>query len=163
MTALGILTILLGIVALFAPGITGMSIVAIIGALVLVGGIFRLIWSFRSGSFGKGLIGFALGVLTIIAGIILLSSPVIASAMLTIFLAVYFIVDGVAELFTGFSASPPVSRGWLIIAGIISILLGIMLWAQYPLSGAWALGVLFGIKLIFVGMTMITMGRASKA
>lgn len=160
MTMLGILTIILGFLALLAPSLTGFSIAVLIGVLVLIGGVFRLIWSFRAGSFGKGLLGVALGVLTILAGIILLSNPKLLSGMITILLVIYFIVDGVAELLTGFSAGGAPGRGWLIFGGIVSILLGILLWAQFPFSGVWALGILFGIKLFFVGMIMIAGGRA---
>ncbi|AOS97561.1 acid-resistance membrane protein [Microbulbifer aggregans] len=163
MTLLGVLTIILGVLALLAPSLTGFSIALLIGVLVLIGGVFRLIWAFRAGSFGKGLLGVALGLLTILAGIILLANPVLLSGMLTIFLAVYFIVDGIAELAAGLGAAGAGGRGWLIFGGIVSILLGIMLWAQFPFSGVWALGILFGIKLFFVGMIMIAGGRALKA
>ncbi|SDZ75962.1 HdeD family acid-resistance protein [Microbulbifer marinus] len=160
MTTLGILTIILGVVALMAPSITGLSIAVFIGALVLVGGIFRLIWSFRAGSFGRGLVSIALGVLTVLAGVIMLSNPLLAAGMLTVLLAIYFIVDGIAEVLTGFGSSPESGRGWLILGGMVSILLGVILWAQYPLSGDWALGILFGIKLVFIGLIIVSGARA---
>jgi uncharacterized membrane protein HdeD (DUF308 family) len=50
--------------------------------------------------------------------------------------------------------------GWLIFGGVVSILLGAMIWGQFPLSGMWAIGVLFGIKLLFVGILMVTTGSA---
>ncbi|KUJ79191.1 hypothetical protein AVO43_15595 [Microbulbifer sp. ZGT114] len=153
-------TIILGVCVLLAPSLTGFSIALLIGMLVLVGGVFRLVWALRAGSFGKGALGIALGLLTILAGIILLTNPVLLSGMLTILLAVYFIVDGIAELAAGLGTAGAGGRGWLIFGGIVSILLGIMLWAQFPFSGVWALGILFGIKLFFVGMIMIAGGRA---
>ncbi|WP_237060609.1 HdeD family acid-resistance protein [Microbulbifer sediminum] len=163
MTLLGILTVILGILAILAPSVTGFSIALLIGALVLVGGVFRLVWAFRAGSLGKGLIGVALGALTILAGVILLANPIILSGSLTILLAIYFLVDGVVELVAGFSAGGAGNRGWLIIGGAVSILLGILLWSQFPFSGVWALGILFGIKLFFIGMIMITGGRVLRA
>ncbi|SDK29412.1 HdeD family acid-resistance protein [Microbulbifer yueqingensis] len=163
MTALGVLTIILGILAILAPSFTGLSIAMLIGVLVLVGGIFRLIWSFRAGSLGKGLLNLALGVLTIVAGVILLANPILLSGLLTILLVIYFIADGIAELAVGVSARGAGSRGWLILGGIVSILLGVLLWAQFPFSGVWALGILFGIKLFFIGMIMVVGGRAVRA
>jgi uncharacterized membrane protein HdeD (DUF308 family) len=50
--------------------------------------------------------------------------------------------------------------GLLVLGGIISFLLGLMIWMQYPLSGALAIGVLLGIKLLFVGMTLFTVGSS---
>jgi len=49
-------------------------------------------------------------------------------------------------------------RGWLIFAGLISVLLGILIMYQFPLSGLVAIGILFGIKLFFVGIVMVTNG-----
>ena len=48
--------------------------------------------------------------------------------------------------------------GWLLFAGIVSVLLGVMLWSQFPLSGIWALGILVGIKLIFSGIVIVASG-----
>ena len=53
---------------------------------------------------------------------------------------------------------PAAGSGWLIFGGVISILLGILIWKQYPLSGVWAIGILFGIKLFLVGLIMVTGG-----
>ena len=44
-----------------------------------------------------------------------------------------------------------------------AVLLGGMIWVQWPPSGAWAIGVLVGIKVMFLGATMITLGSAARA
>jgi len=51
---------------------------------------------------------------------------------------------------------------WTMISGIVILVLGIMLWRQFPLSGAWAIGILFGAKLIISGWTFVFMGRSVK-
>jgi len=163
MTVMGVVTIILGILAILAPSLTGFSIAVLLGVLVLVAGVLRLIWAFRAGSVGRGILGFVLGILTILAGIILLTNPVFLSGMLTILLVIYFIADGIAELVAGLRAGAVPGRGWLIFAGIVSILLGILLWSQFPFSGVWALGILVGIKLVLIGMTMISGGTAPRA
>ncbi|WP_193165301.1 HdeD family acid-resistance protein [Microbulbifer hainanensis] len=159
MTALGILTMILGALALLAPGFTGLSLAMVLGVLVLFGGIFRLIWAFRSGSFTKGILGIALGLLTIVAAVILLSNPVLLSGTITILLAIYFIVDGAAELIAGIRAAPETGKMWLTLGGIISIILGVMVWTQFPYSGNWMLGIIFGVKLIFIGLIMASGAR----
>ena len=163
MTTLGILTIALGAVALMAPGFTGLSIAMFVGVLVLIGGIFRLIWAFRAGSIGKGIVGIALGLLTIVAAVILLSHPLLLAGTLTLLLAIYFIVDGIAELVAGIRAVPETGKMWLTLSGIISILLGVVLWMQFPFSGDWALGILFGVKLIFIGIIIVSGARPVRA
>lgn len=159
MTTLGILVMAMGALALVAPGVTGLSIAMVVGVLVLVGGILRLIWAFRAGGLGKGIVGFALGVLTIVAAVILLSHPLLLARTLMLLLAIYFILDGAAELLAGWRAKPETGKTWLILGGVVSVLLGVVLWVQSPYVSDWLLGILFGIKLISVGIIIVSGAR----
>ena len=161
MTAFGILSIIFGILAMLAPGLTGFSIALLLGGLVLVGGVLRMVWAFQAGGLGKGLLGFAIGLLTFVCGILLIANPLFAAGFLTMLLAIYFILDGGSEIAAGFRLRPGSGWGMFIFSGIVSVLLGFMIWAQYPLSGIWAMGVLVGIKLFFIGLLMLTAGSAS--
>jgi uncharacterized membrane protein HdeD (DUF308 family) len=158
LSILGVVAIVAGMFCMLMPGLTGLSIITFVGVLVLITGVVRMIWAFKAGSLGKGLFVFAVGGLTLLAGIALLAHPVFASGVLTIILAIYFFADGISEVANGARLRPEPGSGWLIFAGIVSILLGIMIWRQYPVSGMWAIGVLFGIKLFFVGLIMVTGG-----
>lgn len=162
-TILGIIAIILGILCLLAPGLTGFSVVTLMSVLVLAAGIVRMIWAFQAGSLGKGLLMFAIGGLTLLCGIALVANPLFASGILTILLAVYFILDGITEITVGVRLRPSDGAGWLIFGGIVSVLLGFMIWAQYPLSGPMAMGILLGIKLFFIGLIMITGGAAFRS
>ena len=154
----GIITIILGVLAIAAPLVVGFSIAFLVGLLVLLAGAVRMFWFFQSGSLSKDLPGFILAVLTLICGIIMVLNPVFTSGFLTIILAVYFIVDGALEIMAPFRIPPLSGRGWLLVGVIIYFLLGRMIWQQFPLSGAWAIGILLGIKLLFVGIIMLSMG-----
>lgn len=154
----GIIAILLGLLAMLMPGLTGISVIFFIGVIVLAGGITRIIWAFKAGSPGKGVLIFAIGVLTLLCGIALLVNPLLGSGILTILLAVYFVLDGIFEVIAGVQLRPASGWGWMLTGGIVSILLGVIIWRQFPLSGAWAIGILLGIKLFFVGLIMITSG-----
>ena len=103
-----------------------------------------------------------IGGLTLLCGIALLANPLFASGVLTIVLAVYFVSDGISEIAASLRTYGR-RRGMAVFSGIVSIILGAMIWAQYPLSGAWAIGTLLGIKLFFVGLTMITGGSAVRS
>jgi len=157
---LGILTIVFGILAIMMPYITGQSVLMIIGFLVIAGGIMRMIWAFKAGSLGKGLLVFVIGVLTLLAGFWIVTEPFIAAGALTIVLSFYFFVDGVAELMAAFSLQQ--GKGWLIFDGLVTIVLGVLLFMGFPLSGPFAVGVLLGIKLLFAGATMLALGSAVK-
>jgi uncharacterized membrane protein HdeD (DUF308 family) len=54
MTIFGVIAIILGMLAMLAPGLTGMWVIIMLGVIVLVGGIVRIIWAFQAGSLGKG-------------------------------------------------------------------------------------------------------------
>ena len=82
---------------------------------------------------------------------------------MALILAIYFLVDGIAEIIGAFDAKPAEGWGYMVFDGAISILLGWMIWSQWPLSGAWAVGVLVGIRLIFVGAGMLMFGSLAKA
>jgi uncharacterized membrane protein HdeD (DUF308 family) len=158
----GILTIILGLLAIAAPLVAGVSVAILVGLLVLIGGVARMVWAFQAGSVGKGLLGFAIGALTLVCGVLLVSDPLVASGVLTLLLAVYFLVDGGAEIAAAFHVRPASGWGWLLAGGILSLLLGLMIWQQFPLSGAWAICVLLGFKLLLVGMIMIGVGHREK-
>ena len=160
MTTLGIIAIVLGLLCMIAPGITGLSIALLLGILVMAGGLLRMIWAFKAGGVGKGgILRLLLGVLTFFCGLLLAVNPIFAAGFLTILLSLYLIVDGVLEIAAGTSTR----QGWLTIGGIISILLGIVLWTGFPLSGPWVLGFLLGLKLVFIGIIMLMGGSRARS
>ena len=157
---MGILTIIFGVLAMMMPFVTGQSVLMQIGILVMAGGILRLIWAFKAGSLGKGILVFAIGVLTLLAGFWIITEPFIAAGALTIVLAVYFFADGLLEIIAAFSVAE--GKGWLIFDGVVTVILGVLLFMGFPLSGPLAVGVLLGIKLLLAGITMLTLGSAVK-
>ena len=163
MTVFGVIAIILGIMAMMMPGLIGVSVVYLLGVIVLIAGILRMIWAFQAGGLGKGLLMFAIGLLTLLVGLALLVHPLFASGILTIMLALYFILDGISEIAAGFQRRPSDGWGWMLFGGIVSILLGMMIWGQFPLSGLWAIGILLGIKLFFVGLIMVMTGSAVRS
>jgi uncharacterized membrane protein HdeD (DUF308 family) len=157
---MGWLSIVFGILAIAMPWVAGQSILLMVGALVMAAGVLRMIWAFKAGSLGKGILVFLIGVLTLLAGIAVIAHPVMSSAILTVMLAVYFFVDGFSELMAAFSLKE--GKGWLIFDAVVTILLGIMIFTGFPLAGTVAIGVFLGIKLLFVGVTMLTVRSAVK-
>jgi uncharacterized membrane protein HdeD (DUF308 family) len=163
MKIMGVITIIFGLLAIAMPWVTGQSILLLIGILVMAGGVTRMIWAFKAGSLGRGILVFLIGVLTLLAGIAIIANPVMSSAVLTIVLAIYFFVDGFSELMAAFSLSEgQEGKGWLIFDGIVTLILGIMIYSGFPLAGTVAIGVFLGIKLLFIGITMLTLGTAVK-
>jgi uncharacterized membrane protein HdeD (DUF308 family) len=163
MKIMGVLTIVFGILAISMPWVAGQSILLLVGILVMGGGVTRMIWAFKAGSLGKGILAFLIGVLTLLAGVAIIAHPLMSSAVLTILLAFYFFIDGLSELLAAFAMpGGQEGKGWLMFAGAITILLGFAIWSGIPLAGTVAIGVLLGIRLLLAGMTMLTLGSAAK-
>ncbi|MEJ2515285.1 MAG: DUF308 domain-containing protein [Gammaproteobacteria bacterium] len=160
MRFMGWLSIIFGLLAIAMPWVAGQSVLVLIGVLVMAAGLVRMIWAFRAGSLGKGILAFLIGVLTLLAGIAVLSHPLMSSAVLTILLAVYFVVDGLAELIASFSVEE--GKGMLFFDGVVTVLLGILIYTGFPLAGTLAIGIFLGIKLLLAGVVMLTVRAAAK-
>jgi len=159
---LGIITIIIGMAAMITPLVAGVAVALMIGILLIGAGILRTVFAFKCKSWGKGILVFLLGLLTLLVGLYMVARPGVALASLTLFLAAYFVVDGIIEIIEAFDLKPLDGWGWMLFGGIVSLLLGFMIWKQWPVSGAWAIGILVGIKLFFAGVAMAAMGWAGR-
>lgn len=159
----GIITIILGVLSMMAPLMAGIAVALSVGILLIMAGIIRTLFAFKCKSWGKGILVFLLGLLTLAVGFYMVSRPGAALVTLTLFLAAYFVVDGIFEIIEAFDLKPIQGWGWMLFGGIVSIMLGIMIWRQWPVSGAWAIGILFGIKLVFAGFAMTGIGAAGRS
>ena len=157
--AIGVIVLLMGFFAMGSPLIAGLSVTLMVGVMLIIGGIAQLVFAIKSRS---GIFAIIIAVLMAIVGGYMISNPAAALASLTIFLAAYLIVSGIFEALLAFQVKPAKGWGWELFNGIISILLGAMIWNQFPISGAWAIGILFGVKLLFSGWTLITFGLAAR-
>ena len=155
----GIIMLVCGFLAIGSPLAAGLSVTIIVGVVLIVGGIAQCFLAFQAGAFGKGLLIFIMGVLTAVAGFYLLNQPIAGLASITIFLAAYFFITGIVELVGAFQIRPAEGWGLMLFNGIVTLLLGIMIWRQFPLSGTWAVGILFGVKMILSGWSLIFIGR----
>jgi uncharacterized membrane protein HdeD (DUF308 family) len=159
----GILVVIAGFLALFSPLVAGLSVAIAVGVLLIASGVSRLFLAFKMGSFGPGLLVFLIGLLSIVAGGYMVSRPGLALATLTLFLAAYFVVDGIFEIIWAFRLRPIKGWGWTLFSGIVALALGIMIWRQFPISGVWAVGTLAGIHMIFGGSSVASIGSAARS
>jgi len=147
-----------GVLALLSPLVSGVTVSIMVGALLVVVGITRFIHAFQGGGFWSGLFG----LMSTVAGLVMIGRPLLGLASLTMVLIIYFLAVGISEVIAAFQARPDQGWGWLLFSGVISVMLSLMIWKQWPVSGAWAIGTLVGIQLIFSGLTIIMIGSAVK-
>jgi uncharacterized membrane protein HdeD (DUF308 family) len=159
--ASGAVLIVAGLLAILSPFVAGLSITVMVGAMLILSGISQCFLAFRAGAFGRALVVFLVGVLLTVAGIHMISQPVSGLAALTLILMAYLLATGILEIVVAFQLRPADGWGLELFNGAVTLLLGILLWRQFPLSGAWAIGILFGIKMVFSGWTFVFIGRAA--
>lgn len=162
-TTWGVVVIVLGILAIAMPLLTGLALTVTLGVILFATGIAQMAYAFQSKSFGEGALRFVFSLLAILAGLSLFMQPGAGLATITVFLAAWFVVDGIWSLVAGFRWRPFSGWGWMVFSGVVSIVLGVMVYRQFPESTAWLVGLMVGIRLMFAGMTMIMMGSTSEA
>ena len=159
---LGFLTAILGVLAMVAPTITGVAVTLLVGVLLTIAGISRIIHAFKSGNWGTGIWGTLIGLLGVVAGLIMIFRPGVGLASITMLIGVYFLIDGISEIIASFKMKPIDGWGWLLFGGIVALLLSILIFIEWPVSGVWAVGVLVGIHILIAGITMIVFGFGAR-
>lgn len=157
---MGVLLLLTGLLAMGSPLVAGLSLALMVGIILIIGGIGQLVFAVKTNKGGAAVI---IAILTLLIGIYMVSNPGAALASLTIFLAVYLLISGIFEILMSYQVRPAKGWGWALFSGILSVLLGAMIWNQFPLSGAWAIGILVGIRLFFSGWTLLMFGMAARS
>ena len=161
--ALGVVFLAAGVIALGSVVSATETAVLVVGIMMLLGGVAEIIAAFGVKSWGKFLFWLLLGVLYVAAGVIAIMNPLLAAVYLTLMLGVALAVGGVLRIFLAFSMkSAGKPWGWVVVSGLVTLLLGVMIIAQWPASSFFVLGIFLGIDLIFIGSGWVTMGLALK-
>jgi uncharacterized membrane protein HdeD (DUF308 family) len=150
-----ILFIVAGLVAVMLPFEAGVSIAIVISSLIIVAGVFHLIFAVVAGSFGGYLWRTLIGILYVAGGIYLIMHPALALASFTIVLGVVFLVEGVLQIIAFFGIRALPGAGWMLFDGIVTVLLAALILFHWPSSAIWALSTIVGINLLISGTTRL--------
>lgn len=159
LTLMGLLLIVFGVVAIAAPAVAGTAVVYVVGGLLFVAGIVQIVSGVRSeAAWFRKVYPLILGLITACAGLGLLGHPLVGLKFLTLLLIVFFLVEGFWKIIASFSYRP--ARGWLAMfaSGAVTLVLSVLIWQQWPVSGVWAVGVLVGVDLLATGVSLVMLG-----
>lgn len=161
----GIILVILGLAAIIVPPLATLAVAIFIGWLFLISGIVGLVttfWMRHAPGFWWSLLSAVLG---IVAGVVLIGSPVSGAISLTLVLIVFFIIEGVASIMFALEHRRELSGrwGWMLASGIVDLVLAAIIFAGLPLSAAWALGLLVGINLVFGGSALVAMALHARS
>ena len=157
LTLMGILLIIFGVLAIGTPAVAGKAVVMVIGAVLLLAGFVQIVSGLRSEGWSNKLLPLILGVITSLCGLGLLGEPWIGMKFIALLLAIFFVMEGVWKIIASFSYRP--ASGWLaiLVSGILTLVLGVLIWRQWPVSGLWAVGILVGVDLLMTGISMVAL------
>ena len=156
--ALGVVYIIAGFVALGSVVLATVASVFVVGVMMIVAGVAEVIGAFQLKSWGKFLIWALLGVLYIVAGFLTFENPLFAAVLLTLFLGASLVASGAVRLFLAFSMQRESPWIWVALSGVITLLLGLLILARWPVNSVYILGLFLGIDLIFAGAGWIGLG-----
>ena len=156
--ALGVVYLLTGFIALGSVVMATVASVLVVGVMMIIAGVAEVFSAFQIKSWGKFLLWVLLGVLYIIAGFVTFENPLLAAALLTLILGASLVVSGVMRTILAFSMKRETPWIWVLLSGVITLLLGLLILAHWPVSGLYILGLFLGIDLIMAGAAWIALG-----
>lgn len=156
----GALLVVLGVLAVGSPVLAAVAVNALIAWLIVLAGIVHLALAFQSHRAGGLLWRALVGVAYVFFGLYLIAHPALGVVSLTLVLASLFLVEGIFDIALFFRMRPMGGSGWILVDGIVTLLLGLMIYLQWPSSSSWAIGTLVGVSLIVSGVTRLMLSFA---
>src|SRR5580765_4485033 len=155
-----VLMIVSGVLAIGLPMVAGIAVTAVVGWLLMLSGALHLAFAWRGDRAGAVVWEILLGIAYGVIGFYVLANPVAGLASLTLAVAIYLFVEGVLAFVLSFQLRPAPGAGWLLVDGIVTLVLAVMIWSTWPSSAAWVIGTLFGISMLFSGITRFMLSLA---
>ena len=156
----GVLLILFGMLAIGSPGIAAVAVTAVVSWLIIFAGVVHIVLAFSahkaSGFFWKFLVGLAY----VFFGGYLILHPLLGVASLTLVLASLFLVEGVLDIILFAKVRSQRGSSWILIDGLVTLLLGGLIYVHWPSSSMWAIGTLVGVSMIISGVSRVMISIA---
>lgn len=152
--ALGIALILLGTSAICLPLLATLEFVTFLGILMLMAGVMLVVSAFHAGRWRGFVLHLLIGILYAVSGFLILENPVEGAAGLTLLMAIFFLTSGLFRVTVALLERFP-GWGWVLLNGGVNVLLGLVIWRQFPVSALWMIGLLVGFELLFNGWAWV--------
>ena len=160
--AVGISMVFLGTIALFIAPAATIGTILVLGWLLVVSGVVEAIQSFRVRKWGGIFLHLIGGILGVLVGLLIVTHPVAGALAWTLLFASFFTVIGVFRLVAAMRLKFP-NWGWAAFDGGVTLLLGLLLWIDWPGSGLWFLGFAVGVSLLLRGWSYVMFAIAVRS
>ncbi|MBD2358009.1 HdeD family acid-resistance protein [Tolypothrix sp. FACHB-123] len=151
----GVLLIVLGIIAIALPAVSTIFAETWVAVILASAGFAKLFYAYNTRTSGGVVWKVLLGVLYIATGVMLLIYPSTGILTLTLLLGSFLLTEGVFELILAFKLRPQKNWTWVLGDGIITLILGVMIWFQWPFNAPWLIGTLLGVSILFTGVSRL--------
>ena len=152
---LSILLIVCGFLAILLPVEMSLGVVIVISWLLMFAGVMQFIHVFRCKGIGNAIWKAVIALLYLVTGVYLRLNLGVGLVTLTVVLIAFFVMQGLIDIITYLSARKIGASGWLLVEGVITLVLGLMIWRHWPSSSLWVIGTLVGINMIVTGTTRL--------
>ena len=162
MLVIGVLLILGGIFALANPLAASIAVTTLVGAMFLVAGILQAWVLFQDSGAEHRLWNGFIALLTIVAGVWLLTNPLAGTVSLTLILGVVFFVMGIVRLMIAMRLTGTPFFWLMFLSGLASALIGVLVFTDFQSAATTLLGILLGVQLLAEGAGLVAIGLFSR-
>lgn len=157
---LSIILIIFGLLAIALPMVSSIGVALVIGWMVIFAGLAQLVHAFQSTGVGPIVWKVLVALIYLVAGFSLIARPAAGVAGLTLVLGVFLFAEGIADVVSYFATRKSGNSPWMLLDGIITLVLGFLIWNRWPSSSLWVIGTFVGISMVMTGTTRFMMALA---
>ena len=158
---LGVILVILGFIAVGRSVSVTLASMYFFGWLLVIGGVVEAVQAFWQRQWGGLFFNLLSGVLYVVVGFMVLGNPGASAVALTLLIALFFLIAGAFRIIVALTMRFP-EWHWLLLNGAITLLLGLLIWKQWPSSALWVIGLFIGIELIFTGSAWVMLSLAAR-
>ena len=161
LAVIGILLVVLGALAFTSVVMATIVSVYFVAICMVMAGAAEIAVGFRSPSRRRKLTWMLIGTLYIAAGLFAFFNPLLAAGVLTLLLGALLVAVGIVRLILSFQMRSDRRWWWMSLSAAVTLMLGVLVLAQWPISSLYILGVFLSVDLVFAGVCWITIGGAA--
>jgi len=156
----GVALIILGMLAVGSPFLAAVAVNAFIAWLLVLAGVVHMTVAFHTREAGSLIWRVLVGLAYLSFGLYLIMHPALGVAALTLVLASLFLVEGILNIVLFFKLRSLRGSSWMLFDGIVTLLLGLLIYLRWPSGSVWVIGTLVGLSMIISGATrlMLSLG-----
>ena len=158
---LGIVLIILGVIAIGSALLMTIASVFLFGWILIIGGVMEVVHAFWHKRWAGFFLDLLTGVLYVVVGWMMVNNPQESALLLTLIIAMFLVFEGVFRIVAAITIRYP-HWGSVLLNGVISLLLGILIWRRWPVSGLWAIGLFVGIEMLLNGWSLVMLSMTGR-